>query len=124
MNIYRPVKYLQDIFYPTVDQAAGYTETYRVQYMWRFNPWEGYHKFKHSREIEVRTIGGMNLFFIVLGYPPAGVEIAQPDDVLSYELWRGWILELMNYEPSYRLDTASYREGEAAFKSRCRELGY
>ncbi|MBA7486481.1 hypothetical protein ES707_22040 [subsurface metagenome] len=90
----------------------------------RGDPDKGWHKFNHSREVEVLTIGGVNNYFIIYAYPPAGVEIARPEDVLSYELWRGWILQLVNYEPTYLLDTATYREGCAAFKSRKTELGY
>ncbi|MBA7589082.1 hypothetical protein ES708_31157 [subsurface metagenome] len=72
----------------------------------------------------VLTIGGMKNYFLIYSYPPAGVEIARPEDVLTYELWRGWILQLVNYEPTYHLDTATYREGYSAFKARKTELGY
>ena len=124
MKHHIPVEYLERVDYPTVAEIEAYTETYRVEYMDRVNPDKGWHKFNHSREVEVLTIGGIDDFFLVYAYPPAGVEIAKPEDVLGYELWRGWILELIGGEPTYRLDTATYREGEAAFKSRKTELGY
>jgi len=124
MNIYVPAKYLERIEYPTLSEAKAYTETYRLEFMDREEPDKGWHKFSHSREVEVLTIGGMNDYFILYAYPPAGIETAKPEDVLSYELWRGWILELVNYEPTYRLDTATYREGYQAFLRRKTELGY
>jgi len=124
MKLHIPIKYLEKIEYPTFNQLAAYTETYRVEFMDRENPDKGWHKFCHSREVEVLTIGGMNNYFVIYAYPPAGVEIAMPQDVLTYELWRGWILELIGCEPTYRLDTATYREGYPAFKSRKTELGY
>ena len=124
MKLHIPVKYLERIDYPTLSEVEAYTETYRVGFMDRDNPDKGWHKFNHSREVEVLTIGGMNNYFLIYAYPPAGIEIARPGDVLSYELWRGWILELVNYEPTYRLDTATYREGYAPFKARKAELGY
>ncbi|MBA7648964.1 hypothetical protein ES703_56756 [subsurface metagenome] len=124
MKLYRPIKHLERIDYPTLNEVRAYTETYRVEYMDRVEPDKGWHKFNHSPELEVLTIGGMNNYFVVYAYPPAGVEIAKPEDILTYELWRGWILELINYEPTYRLDTATYREGYAAFKRRKTELGY
>jgi len=124
MKLHIPVKYLGKIEYPTLTEVRAYTETYRVKFMDRLNPDKGWHKFNHSPEVEVLTIGGMNNYFIVYAYPPAGVEIANPEDVLTYELWRGWILELVNYEPTYRLDTATYREGYPFFKWRKTDLGY
>jgi hypothetical protein len=124
MKLYRPVKYLNDIDYPSLDYVKAYTETYRVEFMDRYDPDKGWHKFNHSRELEVLTIGGMKNYFLIYSYPPAGVEIARPEDVLTYELWRGWILQLVNYEPTYHLDTATYREGYAAFKARKTDLGY
>jgi len=124
MKLYIPVKYLSTIAYPSLDQVKAYTETYRLEFMDREDPDKGWHKFNHSRQVEVLTIGGMNNYFLIYAYPPAGVETAKPEDVLTYELWRGWILELVNYEPTYRLDTATYREGYPAFKARKTELGY
>ena len=90
----------------------------------RDNPDKGYHKFAHSRELEVLTIGGINDYFIVYCYPPAGFEQARPEDIIGLELWRGWILELMNHAPTYRLDLATHINGEAAFKAQKTELGY
>ena len=124
MKLYIPVKYQVRISYPTLSEVEAYTETYRVEFMNRDNPDKGWHKFNHSREVEVLTIGGMNNYFLVYAYPPAGFESAEPEDILEREVWRGLILELVNYEPTYRLDTATYREGEAAFKRRKTELGY
>jgi len=124
MKRYIPVKHFKKIDYPTLHEVKAYTETYRVEFMDREEPDKGWHKFNHNREVEVLTIGGMNNYFVVYAYPPAGVETAKPEDVLSYELWRGWLLELVNYQPTYRLDTATYREGYAAFKRRKTELGY
>ena len=124
MKHYSPVKLLEKIEYPTLNQVEAFTETYRVEFMDREEPDKGWHKFSYSREVEVLVIGGMNDYFLVYAYPPAGVETAKPEDVLTYELWRGWILELLTHEPTYRLDTATYREGYAAFKARKTELGY
>jgi len=124
MKLHIPVKYLKDIHYPSISQVEAYTETYRVEYMDRENPDKGWHKFYHSREVEVLTIGGINRYFLIYAYPPAGIEIAKPGDVLSYELWRGWILQLIGGEPTYYLDTATYREGYQVFKTRKTELGY
>ena len=124
MKLYTPVKYLEKIKYPTLDEVKAYTETYRVEYMDRLDPDKGWHKFNHSPEVEVLTIGGMRNYFIVYAYPPAGVEIARPEDVLTYELWRGWILEYMWTWQDYRLDTATYIHGVIEFKRRKTELGY
>lgn len=124
MKPHIPVKYLRVVEYPTLDEVEAYTETYRVQYMDRKDPDKGWHKFAHSRTVEALTIGGIDNYFVIYAYPPAGIEIAKPEDILSYELWRGWIVELVNYEPTYRLDTATYREGCQAFLSRKTELGY
>jgi len=90
----------------------------------RVNPDKGFHKYQHDDLVEIMVIGGMNNYFLVYAYPPAGVEIVVPRDVLTLELYRGWILELIGGEPTYRLDTATYREGEAAFKRRKTWLGY
>ncbi|GAI72721.1 unnamed protein product [marine sediment metagenome] len=124
MKLHLPVRYLEKIDYPTLAHVRLYTETYRIEYMDRENPDKGWHKFWHSRQVEVLTIGGMNDYFLVYAYPPAGVETAKPEDVLLYELWRGWILWRISYHPFYYLDCATYREGEAAFKRRKAELGY
>ena len=124
MKLYIPVKHLEKIIYPTLIEAKAYTETYRCEFMDRQDPDKGWHKFTHSRDVEVLTIGGMNNYFIVYAYPPAGVEIARLEDVLSYELWRGLILEYLRRPGYYRLDTATYREGYPVFKSRKSELGY
>jgi len=124
MTLYVPVKYLERVKYPTLSQVKDYTEAYRVNYMDRENPDKGWHKFDHSLTVEVLTIGGVNNYFLVYSYPPAGFEISRPDDILERELWRGWILELLNYEPTYRLDTATYIHGYPAFLKRKTELGY
>ncbi|MBA7563529.1 hypothetical protein ES708_05188 [subsurface metagenome] len=124
MKIYSPVKYLARIRYPTLSEVKAFTETYRVEFMDRDNPDKGWHKFSYSRTVEVLTIGGISDFFVVYAYPPGGVEIAKPEDTLNYELWRGWILERESWGAVYRLDTATYREGETAFKRRKTELGY
>ena len=124
MKPYIPAKYQQRIEYPTLAEVKAYTETYRVEYMDRRDPDKGWHKFNHSREVEVLTIGGMNNYFIVYAYPPAGVEFADPYEILLLELWRGWILEYLWQPGYYRLDTITYREGYSAFKRRKTELGY
>jgi len=124
MKPHIPARYLKKIDYPSLIEVKAYTETYRLDFMDVYDPDKGWHKFYHSRVVEVLAIGGMNNYFLVYAYPPAGVEIARPEDVLSIELWVGWILELVNYEPTYRLDTATYREGYHVFKSRKTELGY
>jgi len=124
MKTHIPVKYFQKVKYPTLDEVKAYTETYRVQYMDRQDPNKGWHKFAYSRTVEALTIGGMNNYFLIYTYPPAGFEIASPEDILIYEPWRGWIVELVNYEPTYRLDTATYREGYRAFLERKTDLGY
>ncbi|MBA7550507.1 hypothetical protein ES705_43023 [subsurface metagenome] len=124
MKLYIPVKYLEKIEYPSLAQVKAFTETYRVEFMDREDPDKGWHKFNHSRYVEVLTIGGMNNYFLIYAYPPAGVTTAKPEDVLTYELWRGWILELVNYEPTYRLDTSTQADGVTEFKRRKAELGY
>lgn len=124
MKLHLPVKYLESIKYPTLDEVKSFTETYRLEYMDRLEPDKGWHKFHYNREVEVLVIGGMEGYFVIYAYPPAGVEIAKPENVLVYTLWVGWILELVNYEPTYRLDTATDREGEAAFRRRKTWLGY
>lgn len=124
MNIYKPVPLKTIIPYPVLLEIYAYTENYRLNFMDRENPDKGWHKFFHSSLLQVLVIGGMNDYFVIYSYPPAGIVIANPEEVLDFELWRGWILELVNYKPTYRLDTATYREGEAAFKSRKTELGY
>jgi len=124
MKPFIPVKYQEKVKYPSLSDAKTFTEYYRIGFMDREEPNKGFYKFSYSREVEVLVIGGMENYFLVYAYPPAGVEIVVPEDVLTLELYRGWILELINYEPTYRLDTATYREGEAAFKRRKTELGY
>jgi len=124
MKPYIPVPYQSKIPYAVLAQIEAYTEHYRRNYMDRVNPDKGFHKYQHDDLVEIMVIGGMNDYFLVYAYPPAGVEIVVPRDVLTLELYRGWILELVNCEPTYRLDTATYREGEAAFKRRKTELGY
>ena len=124
MKRYIPVPYLSKIPYPVIAQIEAYTEHYRVNYMDRKDPDKGYHKYSHSELLEVLVIGGINNYFLIYAYPPAGVEIAKPEDVESLVLWQGLILQLVNYEPTYRLDTATYREGVAAFRRRKTELGY
>ena len=124
MKLYYPCIYLQKIQYPTLNEVKAYTDTYRLEFMDRDNPDKGWHKFQHSIQVEILTIGGINDYFLIYGYPPAGIELAKPEDCLHLELWRGWILELLDTKPTYRLDTATFREGEAAFKRRKTELGY
>jgi len=124
MKPYLPVKYQDQIKYPTLSEVKSYTETYRVDFMDRDNPDKGWHNFHYCTEVEVLVIGGINKYFLVYAYPPAGITIAKPEDVLGYQLWRGWILELVGCEPSYRLDTSTFTEGYAAFIRRKTELGY
>jgi len=124
MKLHIPVKYQESITYPTIDEIKTFTESYRVGYMDRDNPDKGWHRFYYSREVEVDTIGGINDYFLIYAYPPAGVTIAKLEDIFTYELWRGWILELVGCEPTYRLDTATFREGYPAFLIRKGELGY
>ena len=47
MKLYRPVKYLKDIDYPSLDDVKAYTETYRVDFMDRYDPDNGCDKFNH-----------------------------------------------------------------------------
>lgn len=124
MKPFIPVKYQQKVKYPSLSDVKIFTEYYRIGFMDREEPDKGWYKFSYSREVVVLVIGGMNDYFLVYAYPPSGVEIVVPGDVLALELYRGWILELMNCEPTYRLDTATYREGETAFIRRKTELGY
>lgn len=124
MKAYRPVSYKEKIPYAALAQIEAYTEHYRVNFMDREDPDKGYHHYQHSELVEVLVIGGVNNYFLIYSFPPAGVEVAKPEDAEKLELWRGWILELINYEPTYRLDTATYREGYEAFRRRKTELGY
>ncbi len=124
MKLQKPVGYQEEPEYPSIDQVKLYTETYRLEYMDRSNPDKGYHDFEHTRSIEVKVIGGMRDYFVVYAYPPAGFEIARPEDILELELWQGWILEWLYNEKVYFLDTSTRLHGEAEFKRRKTELGY
>jgi hypothetical protein len=124
MKPYIPVEYQKKVKYPSLSDVKIFTEYYRIGFMNREEPDKGFYKFSYSREVEVLVIGGMENYFLVYAYPPAGVTIVVPKDVLALELYRGWILHLVNYEPTYTLDTATYREGYVAFKRRKTWLGY
>jgi len=124
MKLYRPVPYKISPSYPSLNQVETYTENYRLNYMDRFNPNLGFHRFQHTPIIEVLVIGGMSDYFLIYSYPPAGFEVASPDNIPGLELWRGWILEWLWNEKEYRLDTSTQEDGEAAFKARKTELGY
>ena len=107
-----------------MSELKAYTETYRIEFMDRENPDLGWHKFAHSRIVEVLTIGGINYYFVVYTYPPAGFEVARPEDIQSFELWRGLILEYIPQQQYYRVDTYTPTHGYSAFKRRKKELGY
>lgn len=92
--------------------------------MVRDNPDKGWHKFTHSDTVEVLTIGGINNYYLVYTYPPAGLTIAHLEDLLPLESWRGFILEYQPVPEIYRLDTYTPRDGDTAFKRRKTELGY
>lgn len=124
MKLHKPVSYQEEPEYPSIDEVKVYTETYRLDYMDRVNPDKGYHDFEHTRSIEVKVIGGMRDYFVLYAYPPAGFEIAKPEDILELELWQGWILEWLYNEKVYRVDTTTREQGEAEFKRRKTELGY
>jgi len=124
MKLYKPVAYKELPEYPSIDEVKVYTETYRFVYMDRVNPDKGYHDFEHTPSIEVKVIGGMRDYFVVYAYPPAGFEIAKPEDILEFELWQAWILEWLYNEKVYRVDTTTRQHGEAEFKRRKTELGY
>ena len=124
MKRYVPVPFSSKLPYPILAQLEAYTEHYRLNFMDRFNPDKGYHNYTHSELLEVLVIGGVNDFFLVYCYPPAGFEISNPDDILNLELWQGWIFEYLFNEKVYRVDTSTREHGIPAFLSRKRELGY
>jgi len=124
MKHYKPVPFNSQIPYAVLAQIEAYTEHYRVNHMDRLNPDKGFHHYQHNELIEILVVGGINNYFVVYAYPPAGFEISNIDTVEQLELWQGFILQLLNYEPTYRLDTATYREGYAVFKERKTALGY
>ncbi|MBA7495984.1 hypothetical protein ES702_06580 [subsurface metagenome] len=124
MKLQKPVSYKEKPEYPSTDEVKVYTETYRLDYMDRVNPDKGYHDFEHTRSIEVKVIGGMRDYFVVYAYPPAGFEVAKPEDILQLELWQGWILEWLYNEKVYRVDTTTREHGVIEFKRRKSDLGY
>jgi len=124
MKLHIPIPYKATINYPSMNELKAYTETFRVKFMPRGEVGKFWHKFAHSRTIQVLTIGGIMPYFVVYAYPPEGFEIANPEDILTLELWRGVILELINYEPTYRVDTYTPNDGYEAFTRRKTELGY
>ena len=124
MKLHLPVTYQEEPEYPTISQVKVYTETYRLEFMDRVNPDKGFHVFDHTRSIEVKVIGGMGDYFVIYAYPPAGFEIARPEDILELELWQGWILQWLYNEKVYRVDTTTREQGVIEFSRRKTELGY
>ncbi len=90
----------------------------------RLNPNKGFHCYQRDAWLQILVIGGINNYFLVYAYPPAGFEIADPDDLLTLDIWRGYILEWLWSPKVYRLDINTPEHGEAVFKSRKTELGY
>ncbi|GAH58221.1 unnamed protein product [marine sediment metagenome] len=124
MKLHIPIKYQEKPEYPTVNEIMEFTESYRLNFMPLPDPDKAWHKFEHSRSIEVLVIGGLRRFFLIYSYPPAGFEVAKPEEVPDLDLWRGWILKYLGPGSGYKLDTSTERDGEAEFKRRKTELGY
>ena len=124
MKDYQPVPYEQPLPYPVIAQLKAYTEHYRQNYMDRVNPNKGFHRYQHNEWLEILVIGGIDDYFLLYAYPPAGFVISDPDDILILDLWQGFILEWLWSPKVYRLDINTPEHGEAPFKSRKTELGY
>jgi len=90
----------------------------------RPDPDKAWHKFNHNELIEILVIGGVRNYFLIYTYPPAGFEVAKPENVLDLELWQGWILKYLGPGTGYKLDTSTREHGIAEFKRRKTELGY
>jgi len=124
MKLHIPVKYQEKPAYPTLSEVMLFTESYRIHFMPLPDPDKAWHKFEQSRSIEVLVIGGVNRYFLVYSYPPAGFEVAKPEEVPDLDLWRGWILKYLGPGSGYTLDTSTEEHGITEFKRRKTELGY
>lgn len=124
MTTYKPVPYSERPPYAVTDQIEAYTEHYRLNFMDREEPDKGFHRYTHNDFIEILVIGGINDYFLAYAFPPAGFEVANPEDILNLELWQGWILQWLWNEKVYRIDTTTREHGIAQFLRRKAELGY
>lgn len=124
MKLRPPVGYQEQPAYPSDSEVKEYTETYRVEYMPLPYPDKAWHRFEHSREIEVLVIGGIANYFVIYSYPPGGFEFAEIDEVAQLDAWRGWILKYLGPGSGYKVDTSTLKDGIPAFMARKAELGY
>jgi hypothetical protein len=124
MITYKVVPFKTMLPYPIISQLEAYTEHYRLNYMDRANPDKGYHAYQHNELLQIVVIGGINNYFLIYTYPPAGFEIADPTELETLTLWQGYILQWQPLPKTYRLDVNTIDHGETAFKARKQELGY
>jgi len=79
--------------YPSDTQAKGYAKNYREKFLPGKDPRTAYQRKKHNDMVDVLVCWGVNDIFFVFAYPPGGVEISQPEDLLTVQDLEGWIYE-------------------------------
>lgn len=88
------------------------------------NPDKAYHRFEHSRFLDVLVIGGIAGHFIVYSFPPGGFEVADTDEVEALDAWRGWVLKFIGPGSGYAVEVSTEQDGIPAFVARKAILGY
>jgi hypothetical protein len=105
------IKAGQQPSYPTDQEAKDYAEQHRQYVAGGVDCHEAYGKIKHSPSIDVLTTGGCKNIFFVFAYPPAGFDIAAPEDVLQLKVFEAWILEYNPQGAFYNTLVKASRDG-------------
>lgn len=103
--------------YPNTQEAINYAEQYRLEVFVKTGDPKGYAIYQHNPHIDVKPCGGLNNYFIVYAYPPAGFWY---DDLTSVTLitpFRAWILRYHPQAHSYAVLSDTHNHGFAHFEN-------
>jgi len=103
--------------YPGTTRVLDYAEDYRVNHFLKTGDPKGFYLYEHNRYIDVLVCGGLNNYFVIYAYSPAGFWYAGLEELELIEPWRGWILQYHPQTQSYKTLINTKNDGYGPFEA-------
>lgn len=101
--------------YPTDEEARSLAYTQMQEVTGGEDPRTFFSSLKYDLRIDEKATWGVNNIYFVYAYPPAGFEIAEPEEVLALKTFEGWIFQYVPQTNKFNLLVKASRDGVAFF---------
>jgi hypothetical protein len=112
------IKRGQEPQYPPDEEIRARARDQMYQVKGGENPRTFFSRQDYGDTLVTLVTWGVNDIFFAYAFPPAGFEIADPEEVLNLKAYEGWIFQYVPQTNKFNLLVKASRDGYEFFKAR------